>query len=211
MVIGKRSFRPSHATIVAYLALFVALGGTAYAATSLPANSVGTKQLRNGAVTTPKLRDQAVTGRKVANNSLTGTQINASTLGTVPNAAHAVNADRLAGSPASTFLAHCPSGMKRVPNGNLCFDSTARPNATWIDALNTCALAGLHLPTPGELAQAFNDLDAFQLDQWTSTAFGISLSYGVEVLRQSTTRQITPDDILPTETVTYRCVTDASN
>ena len=35
---------------VAYLALFVALGGTSYAATQLPANSVGTAQLRPGAV-----------------------------------------------------------------------------------------------------------------------------------------------------------------
>ncbi|HEX8742922.1 MAG TPA: hypothetical protein VF712_07295 [Thermoleophilaceae bacterium] len=35
---------------VAYLALFVALGGTSYAVSSLPANSVGTAQLRPGAV-----------------------------------------------------------------------------------------------------------------------------------------------------------------
>jgi hypothetical protein len=45
---------------VAYLALFVALGGTSYAATALPKNSVGTKQIRNN----------AVTGAKVKNNSL---------------------------------------------------------------------------------------------------------------------------------------------
>lgn len=36
-------------------ATFVALSGTAYAATKLPANSVGTRQLRTGAVTPPKL------------------------------------------------------------------------------------------------------------------------------------------------------------
>jgi hypothetical protein len=36
-------------------AAFIALGGTAYAATSLPANSVGAKQLKNGAVTSTKL------------------------------------------------------------------------------------------------------------------------------------------------------------
>lgn len=34
---------PSHSTVIAYLALFVALGGTAYAATQLPKNSVGPK------------------------------------------------------------------------------------------------------------------------------------------------------------------------
>jgi hypothetical protein len=41
----RRVRRPSHATIVAYVALFIALGGAAYAGVNLPANSVGTKQL----------------------------------------------------------------------------------------------------------------------------------------------------------------------
>ncbi len=45
---------------VAYVALFVALGGTSYAAVSLPAGSVGTKQLRNGSVTASKLARDAV-------------------------------------------------------------------------------------------------------------------------------------------------------
>jgi len=40
---------------IALLALFVALGGTSYAAVKLPSNSVGTRQLRNAAVTRAKL------------------------------------------------------------------------------------------------------------------------------------------------------------
>jgi len=40
---------------IAFVALLVALGGTGYAATQLPAGSVGTKQLRNSAVTPPSL------------------------------------------------------------------------------------------------------------------------------------------------------------
>ena len=40
---------------IAIIALFVALGGTSYAATQLPANSVGTKQIRPGSVTPSKL------------------------------------------------------------------------------------------------------------------------------------------------------------
>src|SRR5438309_936501 len=40
---------------IAWLALFVALGGTTYAAVSLPRNSVGTKQLKTHAVTYAKL------------------------------------------------------------------------------------------------------------------------------------------------------------
>jgi hypothetical protein len=40
---------------IGLLALFIALGGTSYAAAKLPHNSVGTAQLRKGAVTTAKL------------------------------------------------------------------------------------------------------------------------------------------------------------
>src|SRR5437588_359190 len=40
---------------VALVALFVALGGTSYAAFRVPRNSVGTQQVRNGAITSGKL------------------------------------------------------------------------------------------------------------------------------------------------------------
>ena len=51
-----KRIRPSPALVISLIALFVALGGTSYAAiTSLPANSVGTKQLKNGAVTAAKI------------------------------------------------------------------------------------------------------------------------------------------------------------
>jgi hypothetical protein len=67
--------RLTFANVLSVIALFVALGGTAVAA-SLAANSVGTKQLKDQAVTTSKIKDGAVTGAKV----------NVSTLGTVPSA-----------------------------------------------------------------------------------------------------------------------------
>ena len=47
--------RPSPAMIVALAALFVALGGTSYAAFSLPKNSVGSAQIKRGAVTKTKI------------------------------------------------------------------------------------------------------------------------------------------------------------
>jgi hypothetical protein len=116
--------RPSHSTVVAYLALFVALTtGSAWAAATIGPNdiennairtrhiqngAVKAQKLANGAVTTGKLAqgsvktarisDRAVTGNKVAVDSLTGDNINESTLFQVPDAAHAVNADHASGA-----------------------------------------------------------------------------------------------------------------
>jgi hypothetical protein len=56
-----RPRRPSPAMVVALIALFVALGSGAYAAINLPANSVGTKQLKNGAVTRVKINAKGLT------------------------------------------------------------------------------------------------------------------------------------------------------
>lgn len=47
---------------VAYLALFVALGGTGYAAIRLPAGSVGNRQLKNHSVTPVKLDRGSIAG-----------------------------------------------------------------------------------------------------------------------------------------------------
>ena len=57
---------------VGYIALFVALGGTGYAALSLPANSVGTRQLRSGAVTSRKIAKGAVAASALDPKSIAG-------------------------------------------------------------------------------------------------------------------------------------------
>lgn len=57
---GRNLLRYLRAHHIALLALFVALGGTSYAAATLSANSVGTRQLRNGAVTSKKVRDRSL-------------------------------------------------------------------------------------------------------------------------------------------------------
>lgn len=57
---------------VAYLALFVALGGTSYAAIKLPRNSVGTAQLRRGAVTNKKLAAGSITPAKLQRRLIGG-------------------------------------------------------------------------------------------------------------------------------------------
>jgi hypothetical protein len=76
--------RLTYANVIATLALFIALGGGAIAASTLGKNSVGPKQLKKNSVTTPKVKNKAITAAKVKPGTLTGTQINSATLGTVP-------------------------------------------------------------------------------------------------------------------------------
>ena len=52
--------RRHHATVVAYLALIIALAGVSYAAVSLPAASVGTKQLKANAVISSKVKNRSL-------------------------------------------------------------------------------------------------------------------------------------------------------
>jgi hypothetical protein len=84
-----KSIRASltYANVMATLAVFLVLGGGAYAAVQLPKNSVGAKQLKKNAVTADKIKAGAVTGAKVK----------VATLAKVPQAQsadHASSADR---------------------------------------------------------------------------------------------------------------------
>jgi len=85
--------RPSAPLIISLAALFVSLGGVGYAAVSLPANSVGTAQIRNNAVTYTKinpnsvgrvrLADGGVINSKLGNNSVSYLKIQPSAVGRV--------------------------------------------------------------------------------------------------------------------------------
>jgi hypothetical protein len=56
-----RIHRPSPSLAVSLVALLAALGGTSYAAFTLPKNSVGTKQLKNNAVVSSKVKNHSLT------------------------------------------------------------------------------------------------------------------------------------------------------
>jgi hypothetical protein len=53
----------SYANVMATIALFLALGGGAYAALQLPKNSVGTRQLKKNAVVSSKVKNRSLLGR----------------------------------------------------------------------------------------------------------------------------------------------------
>ncbi len=77
--------RPSPALIVATVALFIAIGGSAYAA---------------GTINGKSIVNHSIAGKKLKSNTLGGSQINESGLGAVPHAAtagRAANADAVGG------------------------------------------------------------------------------------------------------------------
>jgi hypothetical protein len=100
---------------VAYVALFIALGGTSYAAT-LPRNSVGNKQLKKNAVTSGKIRNGTVRRVDIAAGTLlrgprgeqgpagpTGATGAGAAVGTLPSGATVRGRfEAVSGSPANT-------------------------------------------------------------------------------------------------------------
>ena len=94
--------RLSYANVMATIAVFVALGGSAYAVTQLPKNSVGSKQLKKNSVTAAKIKDGTITGQKIKLSTL-GTVPSASSAATAGTAGNASNADALGGKHASDF------------------------------------------------------------------------------------------------------------
>jgi hypothetical protein len=69
--------RPRHATIVAYLALFVALGGTSYAAIK---PSIGSTQIINNSVRSKDIRNNEIRSTDVRDGSLLATDFRAGQL-----------------------------------------------------------------------------------------------------------------------------------
>ena len=107
--------RPGGATLIACVALFVALGGTGYAAFSLPKNSVGSKQLKNNAVTTGKLKNGAVTAGKINASGLTvPTALHANSANSATNATNAITATNAATAATVTGQGTLASGKTEI-------------------------------------------------------------------------------------------------
>jgi hypothetical protein len=81
--------RPSPALVIAMLALFVALGGTGYAAAT---GSIDGREIKNNTISTNDIRSNTVRGSDVRTNTLTGSDISETRLGKVPSASKADSA-----------------------------------------------------------------------------------------------------------------------
>jgi hypothetical protein len=146
----------TYANVMASLAVFIALGGSSYAALNLTG-----RDIRNG----------SLTYRELKRNTLGGTRIKESRLGKVRRAR---NADRLNGVSAGRFLLRCP--LDTVPVSDICVETAPRAAAPYQAAAVVCegvnrrATPGRRLPSHDELMTAIGDQ-------------GIALAAGGELTR----------------------------
>jgi hypothetical protein len=98
--------------VVGYVALFIALGGTSYAAVRLPAGSVGAKQLKNGAVGYKQLAKQGVGTRALKNHAITPQKLGTGSIAGYMRAYAQIGGDGtiLSSRPRAKVIAWRPTG-----------------------------------------------------------------------------------------------------
>jgi hypothetical protein len=122
---------------MATAAVFLALGGSSYAALEITGTDV---------------RDRSLTYRDLKTNTLGGSRIKESQLSRVP---WARNADRLNGVTAARFLVRCPGGT--VPVYDVCIETSTRGPLPYSSAAVACegvdrdGTPGRRLPSHDEL------------------------------------------------------------
>jgi hypothetical protein len=144
-VIDRLRRHLSYANVMATLAVFIALGGSSYAALNITGRDI---------------KDGSLTQRELKRNALGGSTIKESRLGKVQRAR---NADRLNGLRAGRFLVRCPRDT--VPVSDVCVETAPRAAAPYRIAAVACEGAnrrttpGRRLPSHDELMTAIGDYD----------------------------------------------------
>jgi hypothetical protein len=113
--------KPSPALLISLIALFVALGSGAYAA-----SKVGTKDIKNGAVTGKKLAKNSVKSSKTKDGGLKGRDlkdgaITATKLGEIVEVSDSTTVDTLG---LASISVPCPTGTRVLSGG---FDTNSNP------------------------------------------------------------------------------------
>jgi hypothetical protein len=130
----------TYSNVMATIAVFLALGGGAWAATHLKKNSVGTKQIR----------PNAINGSKVKDNSLTGVDLNKATLGEVPAATHA----DVASSANPEAFAHVSANGTVDPINS---KGVAQANVTFVPVSTYCFSGLPFQPRGGQATIDYSD------------------------------------------------------
>lgn len=191
--------RLTYANVMSTLAVFIALGGSSYAALTINGRSI---------------KDRSVPGKKVRVNALTGREIRESSLGRV---SRAKRADTLGGVTAGDLKIKCPPDT--FPIADVCVERAARPAASYGSAVGECLLVGTpaapgrRLPTHGELRAALSAVQLAPGGELTSNVYPSGSSTGqLDVLY--VTDQVGSVGITPNTGEggkAYRCVTDPLN
>jgi hypothetical protein len=198
-----RALRPrlTYANVIATLALFVALGGSSYAALKISGRDI---------------QAHTLTGRNVKPNSIGGRQVKESSLSAVPRARSAA---RLGGFGAEHFLVRCPAGT--IPVSDTCVETQARPPAPYGSAALECeatdskSAPGRRLPTHDELMTALNhqEITLATGGELTSDVYPSASTPGqldvLYITNEVGNVGITPDTAAGAKA--YRCVADPLN
>jgi hypothetical protein len=213
------------ALVVALLALFVALGGSVYAASKIDGHSIRKKSLPGNrikphSIPANRLKPGVLKGARLT-GPLTGAEINEVTLGQVPSAAHADFADNAQSSvDAQTALnavnavdaqkvnghtAGCLEGTQSFAGA--CWQSSSSEyDATAAEAAEACAAQGGALPEPLEFS-AFAQLPGVAIDEGDEWAGDVTTVSGPNAYAAVTVSDTGVIDVaLSTEELEFRCV-----
>jgi hypothetical protein len=151
--------RVTYANVMSTLAVFLVLGGTGYAAFSLPRDSVGARELRARSVGPSELRAEAVTSSKVADGTLNANDLSAHARASLRGSSGPPGPKGLTGAtgPAGPVGAAGPTGPAghTGPAGPAGINLTARVDARGRLAGGT-AVSALERPPGGDYAVHFS-------------------------------------------------------
>jgi len=165
--------RLTYANVMSSIAVFLVLGGaTAFAASQLGKNSVGTKQLKKNAVTTAKIKKNAITGAKIkpgavngakiADGSITGTEIAA---GSTPFS-QAVARLRLSGPVPLDTEGLYPLGSYTQPAGE---------TDQWVPGMTVSWAPGCAAPRSAFAYLIHNPVDPGDVEEGDVIAYGVAI------------------------------------
>ena len=199
--------RLTYANVMATVAVFIALGGSSYAALQIDSGDIANNSVRGADV-----RNRTLSDRDVKRNGLTGRSIRESRLGRVPRAQLA---DRVGGLTASDLVLKCPEGTFVI--ADVCVETTPRAALSYGAAVIECATAGpsarpgRRLPTHGELRAALSGVELAAGGELTAEVYPSSMTPGqVDVLVVNT--QVGGVELAANNAArAFRCVTDPTN
>jgi hypothetical protein len=135
---GRLRSKLSYANVMATIAVFIALGGSAYAATQLKKNSVGSRQLKKNAVTAAKIKDGAITASKIQDGAVSAGKLSGNAVTTSNITDKAITGGKLAdGAVTDSKLASGAIGVGKLAPNSVTGAEVAP------GSLNTTDLAGI--------------------------------------------------------------------